>query len=55
MKNISEEVKLQVFNQGYKSNELVGTGTCQISDFCRDGVNKYDIYHEELEAGTIRI
>ena len=54
VKNMSEEVKLQVYAEGIFSNELVGTGSFQVADFCHEGEISYTLSHEEEEAGTIR-
>ena len=54
MKNMSEEVKIEVFSERMFGNESVGRGSFEIADFCHEGEISYSISHEEEQAGTIR-
>ena len=51
VKNMSEEVKLEVFSERMFSNEIVGSGNFSIADFCHEGEISYSISHEEEQAG----
>ena len=45
VKNMSEELKLQVYSERMFLNEIVGTGNFEVADFCHEGEISYSITH----------